>query len=442
MLKTEKHAEDFVYRSYMKAAKHLKYEAADSEKRHPEYTRTVIRQLDKRCGRENILVTGSKGKGSVSVMISEILQAHGLDTGLLTSPHISAFNERIRINSSPIQESELVRVCNVIQPTAELIDSTIAADEYISPIGIQVLAALLHFTGKTDINIFECGKGVRFDDVNNLSRSYSVINRIFAEHTRELGGSVGEIADDKADIITEGQKFAYTAKQSAEVMDILEKRAKRCGVRLKKYGADFRCENIGITKNGTVFDAVTSKGEYRGLSLGLLGEYQAENFALALAVCEDVLENLDGDAVKAAAKAVKWAGRAEIISRSPLIIADACINRESALGLKNILKCIGFNRLSCVIGVPSDKDYAGVAEVMKDIAEELIFTAADNPHYRFDKAQAKCVGGARFVKESKKAVEAAVKSGADTVCIMGTTALIAEIYGGTNETAEIYQGGN
>ncbi|MBQ9518636.1 MAG: bifunctional protein FolC, partial [Firmicutes bacterium] len=149
MMTTKEQAEDLIYRSYMLVGRRLKYDAPDSEKRHPEYTRTVIRQLDKRCGKENILVTGSKGKGSAAVMTDAILRAHGKNIGLLTSPHIFDFNERIRINGENIPDAELIKYCEKIAPTLELIDMTIGEREYISPIAAQVLVALLHFYGKT-----------------------------------------------------------------------------------------------------------------------------------------------------------------------------------------------------------------------------------------------------------------------------------------------------
>ena len=95
MIKTKKQAEDLVYRSYLKAEKKLRYDASDSEKRSPEYSRALIKRLDRAYNRENILVTGSKGKGSVSVMISAVLQAHGKNVGMMTSPHILDFNEMV-----------------------------------------------------------------------------------------------------------------------------------------------------------------------------------------------------------------------------------------------------------------------------------------------------------------------------------------------------------
>ncbi len=421
MITTKKQAEDFIYRSYMKAEKHLKYDRPDSEKRHPEYTKAIMRQLD--SGR-NILVTGSKGKGSAAVMMSALLRAGGESVGLLTSPHICDFNERIRINDTYITDEELISLCNKIAPTIELIDMTIAENAYVSPIGIQALAALLHFRGKTSYNIFECGKGVRYDDVNNLSREYSVINRIFAEHTRELGNTAEKIADDKSHIIIKGQKCAYTAKQEKNVMEILEKRAENCGVRLKKYGENFYAENIRMTRNGMIFDVITEKSEYRDIKLPLLGAYQAENAALALAVCEDIT-NID----KHAFENVQWAGRTEIISDTrPVLAVDACINRLSAEYVKETVSQIPHEKLAVVIGIPADKDHRGVAETFEQISYKIIMTSAENTHYKFEKKQAECIEKAVYIPKLEDALKAARKSGADMALLLGTTAVIAEFY--------------
>ena len=422
-----------VYRSYMKAAKKLDYNAPDSQKRRPELTEAMIRQLDERYKNRNILVTGSKGKGSVCAMIQAVLCAHGQNTGLMTSPHILDFNERIRINSTYITDDELIKYSEIIRPTLELIDSTIAENEYISPIGIQVLLALLHFGQKTDINVFECGKGAEYDDVNNLGREYSVINRIFAEHTRELGATVKEIARDKSKIIKSGQRFAYTAAQDEEVMRVLEERADEQGVKLKKYGSGFYCQNTEITPFGTRFDIVLKNTVYANLTLPLLGAHQAENAALALAVCGDILGGLDETCVKTAFANVHWAGRMEIVSRSPLTIVDACINRKSAKRVKEIAEKIPHKTLAAVIGIPADKDYKGTADVISDIADRIIMTAADNPHYRFDKSQADGIKNAVFAGTLEKALKTAKSGSPDIILVLGTTALIAEFYKATKQ---------
>ena len=109
---TRKEAEDFVYASYLRAASHQDYAAKDARKRHPELTRSLLWQ---KSVTPCIVVTGSKGKGSVSNMISRILQTR-FSVGLMTSPHITDFRERFRVNNTMISESDFCRLMTEIQP--------------------------------------------------------------------------------------------------------------------------------------------------------------------------------------------------------------------------------------------------------------------------------------------------------------------------------------
>ena len=117
---TRKEAEDFVYASYLRAASHQDYAAKDARKRHPELTRSLLWQ---KSVTPCIVVTGSKGKGSISNMISRILQTR-FSVGLMTSPHITDFRERFRVNDTMISESDFCRLMTEIQP--EILD--IASD--------------------------------------------------------------------------------------------------------------------------------------------------------------------------------------------------------------------------------------------------------------------------------------------------------------------------
>lgn len=72
--------------------------------------------------------------------------------------------------------------------------------------------ALTYFSEKhTAFNVFECGKGAKYDDVNNIRHDYAVINRIFLEHTRELGDTLAAIAEDKSTSSPESRKCVYFA---------------------------------------------------------------------------------------------------------------------------------------------------------------------------------------------------------------------------------------
>lgn len=419
--------EQYIYRSYLRAEKNQDYNASDSEKRKPELTRKWIEQLCADSTAKSAVITGSKGKGSISIMIASIMEK-SCRTGLMTSPHIQKFNERIRVDGHCISDEELVRIIEMCRPRFDKIDSRCASDVCISPVGIQTIAALTYFNeNKTLFNVFECGKGAQYDDVNNVIHEFAVINSIFLEHTRELGSSLGEIAQNKAYVITGGQKFAYSAHQNPEIMDIIRHRALLMDVPLKEYGRNFRAENVDFTNSGMTMDIITDNAEYKDIVIPLFGRHQTENCALAVALCEDVLgRELDNELLRQSLCKIIWPGRMQVISaKNPFILLDACINRESCLDVKDILNRIGITRITLIVGIPDDKDYEGVIDEMSDIADRIILTGSHSPHYRFSRKRLEKPADEDYMDYAEDAIEEALKHG-NPLVILGTTSVISE----------------
>lgn len=425
-------AEDYIYESYMKAAKEWNYEDKDEKRRNPRLSRKIIRKL---CVKPAITITGSKGKGSVANMISRIL-ASSMKVGLMTSPHILDFNERFQIMNFPITDNELIRYVEKTRALFAGVREQLKKGECISPIGIQCVVALLFFNAKgTDINVFEGGKGVKYDDVNNILHEYSVVNTIFLEHTRELGKSLKEIAEDKACIITGNEKCIYVAEQKEEVHQILRRRADEMHVPLKVYGHDFYAADIRFTKQGMQFEVVIGETVYKDICIPLLGEHQAKNCALALAVCSDIVDiSSKWQMIKENLAHMEWPGRMEIISREPFILLDACINRESAYNVVKVVKKICKGKVVTIIGIPDDKDFLGVALEMAGVSEHIILTRSSNKHYVFSEEQASVLAG-RFensaltisaTQDIRSALQLAKKENKEIV-IVGTTSLVADV---------------
>ena len=431
---TQKEAEDFVYASYLRASTHQDYAAKDAGKRHPELTRSLLRQKSiAPC----VVVTGSKGKGSVANMISRILQTN-LSVGLMTSPHITDFRERFRVNDTMISEADFCRLMTQIRPEILDIASDLPESVCISPMGIQADLALTYFSEKhTDFNVFECGKGAKYDDVNNIRHDYAVINRIFLEHTRELGDTLAAIAEDKSHVITGEQKCVYFAEQEPEVLEVLVRRAKAMQVPYKIYGRDFQAENIRYTCSGMLFDVVIGDNIYPNLQISLLGEHQAKNCALALALCVDVLSDLCGKSVEFSLPAVRenlsllrWPGRMEVLRSDPFVLLDACIHSASCENVKEVLRHLGISNCTVIVGIPEDKDYAGVVRSMKDVAARIILTRSGNPHYHFSPKQQESLaeeGIGTIWTDSVKQALTLTGSCPDPIVILGTTSVISEV---------------
>lgn len=461
----QKEAEDFVYSSYLRAEKYHAYEEKDAERRHPEFTRELLR---KKSGTPAVVVTGSKGKGSVSKMIAEILQTK-FTVGLMTSPHIEDFCERFQVNGEKVTSPLFSMLMEEIRPEIEEIDRRIPKEFCVSPMGIQADFALTWFRSrKTDLNVFECGKGAKLDDVNNILHDYAVINSVFLEHRRELGNTIAEIAEDKAHVITGREKAVFVGEQTEEAMAVIEKRAALFSVPLKVYGRDFWEENLRTEQAGIVFDLCIFGKRYRDIRLPLLGVFQAKNCALAMAVSETVFSDLsrnlsvekdslpatdclpatdslrsamhsegtetgksfEMDAVRRRLSEINWPGRLELISKEPFILLDCCINRVSTKAVKAVLTERKIEKLISIIAIPEDKDYRGVVQEMYPLSESVILTRTNNPHYHFSEKQCERMAeegiatewAENFTEAMKKAEEKGLP-----IVILGTTSLLPEV---------------
>lgn len=440
-----KQAEDLIYKSYLKAEKYQDYNKKDSDKRRPDLTKEWIKG---KCQTPAVVITGSKGKGSVANMVSQILQTR-LSVGLMTSPHLSYFCERFRVNGKPMSKECFIKGMEVLAPEIEALDETLPNDVCISPMGIQALLALDYFNSNgTDFNVFECGKGAKNDDVNNISHKYAIVNTIFLEHTRELGSTLAEIAADKAHVITGEQNCVYIGKQTEEALRALESRANKFNTPLKIYGRDFWEENITYTNQGMKFDVVIGEERITDICIPLLGAHQARNCALAMALCKDVFEELGLNKIKEKSAsqsklvddsytnikknlvALVWPGRMQILSSNPFIMLDACINKASCENVLEVIKELGLKEITAVVGIPDDKDFAGVVRAIKPVSTHILLTKSNNPHYVFTKHQQEILA-----KESIEAIWtdsitgaiATAKSYKKPIVILGTTSVVSEV---------------
>lgn len=417
---TEDDVLNFIYESYIKAKPYMNHLVLDKYRRHPELTSPLLKALDHG---NNVMITGSKGKGSVAHILSCLLQIGYSKVGLFNGPEISDFKERIQVNDVLVGSSDFVRLGDVFGPVVRGLG--LERDQYVSPLGIELMMALKYFDEcQTSINIIECGKGVQYDDTNVLQRSYGIINPVFEEHVREMG-SLEEIAENKSYLIQKGMKAVYVADQDERVTEILEARGKNEEVPLKFYGKDFYAQNIQVNLQGMKFDVVTANHEYKDLELGLVGSHQARNAAIALALAEDMLGVLDDDKVKDALSKVRYAGRMEVLAVDPLVLLDNCINTASALLVEEVIKLLDYRKMKVVICIPEDKDYVGVTEIMRKYTQDIIFTSVNNPHYHFSVDQAvKC--NVQYIEVCKEAINTA-KQDCDVVMLLGTTAFISEV---------------
>lgn len=169
-------------------------------------------------------VAGSKGKGSVSMMIASILTEAGFKTGLYSSPHILSFTERIGTVNGPFPDTVYEKAVNeLINSVNSIITDDLPGKRTVTWFELVTLFAMLCFrNAATEWSVFEVGIGGRLDATNIITPKCCCIGPIELEHTEYLGDTLEKIAAEKGGIIKEGVPVII-APQKKEVRKVFEK---------------------------------------------------------------------------------------------------------------------------------------------------------------------------------------------------------------------------
>jgi dihydrofolate synthase/folylpolyglutamate synthase len=177
-------------------------------------------------------VAGTKGKGSVSAMCASALEAAGYRVGLYTSPHLTDFAERLRVNGCPIPHQELVALVDDTKTKIESIPE-------LTTFEITTALAFLYFHLQgVEAAVIEVGLGGRLDPTNVAIPIVSVITSISYDHTLILGDTLAQIASEKAGIIKPGVPVVV-APQKDEARKVIEQAAEQQSAPLIQVGRDY-----------------------------------------------------------------------------------------------------------------------------------------------------------------------------------------------------------
>lgn len=329
--------------------------------------------------REYAVVTGSKGKGSTTLMTAKILQRLGHTVGMVTSPHLVTYRERIRINGRAIPEADFTRILSELSPFIDAIEEGLSERQYFSPQGIFLGIALRWFD-EQEVNaaVLEVGRGGRFDDISVVPNRLSLFTPIMLEHPRQLGPTIERIAWHKAGII-KPHSYAYSVPQPTEVLDILQAEADARDAEFAWIMPADMGQFVHATRTG-IHMRLTRYGE---IDLPMLGRYQIDNATLAVQGAGNVHGRLPGishgspeyvEAVKAGLADAVWPGRLQKLQSAPDIYVDGAIHADSARSLVTSLEGRLHQPVISIVGVPDDKDYEGVFRALGPSSQTLIVT--------------------------------------------------------------------
>ena len=238
-------------------------------------------------------VAGTNGKGSTTAVIAQMCQAAGYKTALYQSPHLSVFNERVRIDGEMVSDEILIDAFNKVEAARLKCDLTLSFFE------MTTLAALLIFAeADCDVWVLEVGLGGRLDVVNIIDPDIAVITNIAIDHVDWLGDNVETIGAEKAGILRDGISVIYGATEMPNsVQQTINKHQAAC----YQVSKDFSYRENDASTWQYSNAAVTLQLPRPALSL--------TNTANALSAVLASPLKVDSNAIEQALQTVKLAGR-------------------------------------------------------------------------------------------------------------------------------------
>lgn len=337
-----------------------------------ENTLTLLEALGNPHHRlKTVHVGGTNGKGSVSHMLSAVLQSAGYKTGLYTSPHLVDFGERIRINGAVIDPAYVV---SFVEKHAELF-----ARVQPSFFEATMAMAFCYFADlKVDVAVIEVGLGGRLDSTNVILPDLAVITNISFDHVGFLGDTLEKIAYEKAGIIKAATPVVI-GEALPETRNVFEAKAAAENAPIVFAEQCYQLEN----KTYTAGKMSVKVSDGREFSFQLGGNYQLKNGATLLCAVDCLRETgyrISEEALRQGISQVVnltgLQGRWQIFSEAPFTVLDTGHNTAGIACVTEQIASCTYERLHVVIGMVNDKDISAVLQLLPRDAE-YYFCKAD-----------------------------------------------------------------
>ncbi len=314
-----------------------------------------------------IIVGGTNGKGSVCAMLEAILHAAGYRVGCYTSPHLLAYNERVRIAKQPVNDAELCASFEQIEQ--------VRGDIPLTYFEFGTLAAMQCFIAhKVDVVILEVGLGGRLDAVNVFDADCAVVASVDIDHTDYLGSDREQIAFEKAGIFRQG-RVAICADD--DVPQAIRTRAQQVGAELWCIGREF-----GFSRHDGQWDYRSTTGARSALPYpSLRGAFQLNNASATLAALDALKDELpvSMEAVRRGLVEVALAGRFQFVPGRPQLILDVAHNPHAARSLAQNLANLPPARTYAVFAMLKDKDMDSVVRALDGQIDVWLVAGIDAP---------------------------------------------------------------
>jgi dihydrofolate synthase/folylpolyglutamate synthase len=306
---------------------------------------------------QTIHVVGTNGKSSTTRMIAAILERQGLRTGAYLSPHLISYTERVQVGERDLEPEAFASAVARAAHAAEQVNRTLAEDDHVTQFELLTAAAFWELGRRgLDVAVVEAGLGGRYDATSVIDSPVTVLTNVGLEHTRWLGPTLKDIAEEKLAVVAPGSTLVLGEDLAEPALAV--------------------AREVARERSAQIVTAVPERAR-----LLAKGAFQQRNFSLARAAAAAYLQHLgeplDERAVAAAAASLEVAGRLQLLPGEPPTLIDGAHNPDAIAALLEALPEVlpAGAPLALVLGVLEDKDAAAMLEPLLEVCERAWFTA-------------------------------------------------------------------
>ncbi|MCV0402221.1 MAG: bifunctional folylpolyglutamate synthase/dihydrofolate synthase [Chloroflexi bacterium] len=401
-----------------------------------ERVERLMRELDRPDrGLRGALVGGTNGKGSVVAMARSVLVEAGYRVGTMPKPHLVSYRERIALDGVPLGAAEFAAAVERVLPAIDRVAADVGPPTEFEALTAAAITELAR--RQVDLAIIEVGMGGRLDATNVLDLGVAAITNVQRDHEAYLGSTLTAIGREKAAIIKAGN-LAVTGATGRGVRPILD-RCAMLDVPLRRTGGPggYRVTLRDMSWDGIVVEARTPTGDLHDLGIGLLGEHQATNAAIVLALLDALVERhgigVGEREIRDGLAATRWPGRLELLDGDALgvrrVLLDGAHNPAGAQALAVALRDLGLRRPVIVFGAMRGKRVADVLRALAPLDPQFIFTRVDDPQAHEPDELARTwrrVGGRRAITDPDPR-SAVGRIDGDPVVVAGSLYLVGAV---------------
>jgi dihydrofolate synthase/folylpolyglutamate synthase len=355
-------------------------------------------------------VLGTNGKTSTTRMTAAILERYGVRTGAYTSPHLISYRERVQIGEVDIEGDAFAAAVARAAWAAERVNRTLSEDDHVTQFELLTAAAFCAMAERgVQVAVVEAGLGGRYDATSVIDSSVTVLTNIGLEHTRWLGPTLHDIAEEKLAVVRPDTTLVLGPDLAAPALAVARRVAAERGARIvhpAEPHSPWALRARGSFQQRNFALARTAAEAYLRGARSELAEHAAH--AERLHGAQDILNRspraraqgdrsrdvstpgadgreLEGGgwdarrferAVEEAGASTVVAGRMQVVDEDPLTVLDGAHNPDAVAALvESLPEVVGDRPLGLVLGVLEDKDAAGMLVPLLARCERAWFTA-------------------------------------------------------------------